>query len=101
MIKSGVKGIRTKNPNFVRDAVKQVIENVMEDLEPIVRKNTPIDTGLARRSWRLRGDKLRNQQPYIVRLDEGHSRQSPDGIAEPSFKELNANFKKGKYSNVK
>jgi hypothetical protein len=35
---------------------------------------------------------------YIVRLNEGWSKDSPDGIAEPAIEKLNTNFKKGEYT---
>ncbi len=59
----------------------------------LVRK-TPIDTGQAQRGWKqiqkmgnLIGSSkkavvIRNDVPYIQRLDEGHSSQAPKGYVE-------------------
>lgn len=99
MIKTGVGGIKTKNPNFVKEVVQKTIKHFMADGLKIVKSETPIDTGNARRNWRLKnkGQKLENRVRYITRLNEGHSEQAPDGIAEPAIEKLNTNFKKGKY----
>lgn len=44
---------------------------------------TPIDKGNARRKTKLRGDRIVADYAYATRLDEGHSKQAPDGITKP------------------
>ena len=63
----------------------------------LIRK-TPIDTGQAQRGWKeiqemgkLVGTNkkaviIRNDVPYIQRLDEGHSSQAPKGFVEKTIK---------------
>jgi hypothetical protein len=46
-------------------------------------KNTPIKTGNARRKTRLNRMTIQAQYPYAERLNEGASKQAPDGMSEP------------------
>tara|TARA_B100001057_G_C22854223_1_gene952129 strand:+ start:2846 stop:3151 length:306 start_codon:yes stop_codon:yes gene_type:complete len=100
MINTRVGGIRTKDDNFVEKTIAKTINRFMADAFDIVKSETPIDTGNARRNWRKKnkGRKVENRVPYIARLNEGHSKQARDGIAEPAIEKLNNNFKKGKYT---
>lgn len=47
---------------------------------------TPKQTGNARRRTRLRGDTIEANYPYAVPLDQGSSKQAPDGMAQPTEK---------------
>ena len=74
--------------------VKQVIETIVEQektaLQDIyaseVRSRTPIDKGRARRGWVKRSsgkDKIvQNRVPYIERLENGYSKQAPNGFTK-------------------
>lgn len=45
---------------------------------------TPIDTGNARRRTRLvNNDTIEANYPYAVPLDNGHSKQAPQGMTKP------------------
>ena len=65
--------------------------------DSVVKKNTPIRSGNARRNWNKKVDKqgweLSNQVPYIDRLDKGWSKQAPQGITRPSIKEIKRKMK--------
>jgi hypothetical protein len=50
--------------------------------------STPIRSGNARRSTRLRGNTIDADYNYAERLDEGYSRQSPKGMTGPTEKFL-------------
>jgi len=50
--------------------------------------STPIRTGNARRSTRLRGSTIDANYNYAERLDEGYSRQAPKGMSGPTEKFL-------------
>jgi hypothetical protein len=50
------------------------------------RSETPIRTGNARQKTRLVGQTIHAAYPYAQRLDEGYSRQSPDGMVKPTEK---------------
>lgn len=47
-------------------------------------KATPVNTGNARRNTRLEDTKIVANYAYSQRLDEGYSRQSPDGMTKPT-----------------
>ena len=48
------------------------------------KKITPIDTGNARSRTRLTGNTIRANYDYAKRLDEGYSKQAPNGMTEPT-----------------
>lgn len=47
--------------------------------------NTPRRTGNARNRTRLRGNNIVTTYGYAVPLDQGRSRQSPDGMSRPTL----------------
>lgn len=47
-------------------------------------KNTPIKTGNARRNTDLRDTRIVADYNYSQELDQGRSRQSPDGMVKPT-----------------
>lgn len=48
-------------------------------------KTTPIRTGNARRRTRLQGQTIKADYPYAARLDDGYSRQAPEGMSDPTI----------------
>lgn len=54
------------------------------DAHKVWVKNTPIDTGNARRKTTLKNRTIDANYPYAVPLDNGHSRQSPQGMLKPT-----------------
>jgi len=58
------------------------------------RKITPKDTGNARRRTRLRKDEIQARYPYAERLDNGYSKQAPDGMFEPTVDFIKKTTKK-------
>ena len=59
---------------------------------------TPIDRGRARRGWKLQraGEKyvVENKVPYINVLEEGHSKQAPNGMIKPAIRQTLRRIKK-------
>lgn len=47
-------------------------------------KNTPKRSGNARRNTRLNDTKIVADYPYSQRLDEGYSKQAPNGMVQPT-----------------
>ena len=47
-------------------------------------KDTPIRSGNARRKTKLSGNKIIAGYNYAQKLDEGFSRQAPDGMTKPT-----------------
>lgn len=68
------------------------VEEVMSDTLDVARSKTPIRSGQARRAWkktgRGQGSRIENRTPYIGRLDQGSSRQAPNGIIKPTLDEV-------------
>ena len=63
---------------------KQLSNLPKEALKEFV-KNTPIRSGNARRNTKLKGKNvIHARYPYAQRLDEGYSKQSPDGMSKPT-----------------
>jgi len=58
------------------------------------RQTTPVDTGNARRNTKRSGDTILAQYPYAVRLDNGYSKQAPDGMSRPTEKYIQDYIKK-------
>jgi hypothetical protein len=62
------------------------------------RAHTPIRTGNARRNWtkdvRDRDFTIENRVPYIERLEQGWSKQAPNGIIMPTIKSVRGQIKK-------
>lgn len=57
-------------------------------------KTTPKRTGNARRKTRLNKNEIQANYPYAQRLDEGWSKQAPDGMSEPTSKYVQARLDK-------
>jgi len=84
----GATNIKTKLDRALDKLVKETATVAKE----IFQKNTPKRTGNARKNWNTRLGKrdfeLSNRVPYIERLDNGWSKQAPQGITKPSIKEI-------------
>jgi len=46
---------------------------------------TPIDKGNARRNTKKQGNEIVANYPYATRLEEGYSKQAPQGMSEPTI----------------
>lgn len=76
------------------ETLEQTKEEVLNTLEAEIKKRTPIDTGRARRGWQQRQtDTLRNDVPYIGRLEDGYSRQAPRGFTTQAINATARKFK--------
>ena len=58
------------------------------------RSVTPVKTGNARSKTRLQGDEIKADYAYATRLDQGSSRQAPDGMSAPTTKFIQEYIKK-------
>lgn len=47
--------------------------------------NTPVRSGNARRKTSLQGDEITAAYPYATRLDNGYSKQRPNGMVKPTM----------------
>ena len=72
---------------------KEALHNLIaQDILEIARSKTPIDKGQARRGWRVepsfRQRSIVNRVPHIEALEQGHSKQAPNGILGPTIREI-------------
>ena len=61
---------------------------VMKTLYPYYRNKTPIRSGNARNRTKLNKNTINSKYGYAGKLDEGWSRQAPNGFTEPSINQL-------------
>lgn len=61
---------------------------------PVFVKNTPVDTGYARRHTTKQSTEIQASYPYARRLDNGWSKQSPNGMVKPTIDAIRAYIKK-------
>jgi len=70
-------------------ALRSMKHEVMKQALPTFIKNTPKRSGNARRSTRLDSkDVIQANYGYAKKLDDGASRQSPEGMVKPTVKEI-------------
>jgi hypothetical protein len=78
-------------PSLVK--IQKSIESVPQEAFAVWRANTPIRSGNARRRTRLRGNTIEARYAYAAALDDGASRQAPEGMSEPTEKFLDQKYK--------
>lgn len=66
--------------------LREAVEDLPEAALDVFIDNTPVKTGNARRNTRLDDTTITAAYPYASRLDEGYSRQSPQGMVAPTEK---------------
>lgn len=73
--------------NLRIDQIKKVLDpnRIAQQAFPTFYKNTPIKTGNARRNTGVKNGEISAAYPYAQRLDQGYSRQSPDGMTKPTL----------------
>ena len=73
------------------DLAKKV-RSISNDLFTSLKKFTPVRSGRARNACRKQDGRfkftIRNNVPYIGRLDDGYSNQSPKGMTRPAVREV-------------
>ena len=78
-----------------RDNITPEIQRKLRELDQLAsgafevwRASTPRRTGNARNRTRLQGDTIQANYQYAVPLDQGSSRQAPQGMNTPTLKWL-------------
>ena len=81
--------------------VGRIVREVTNDLANALRSRTPIDTGKARRGWKVSNGRqkstINNKVKYIQPLEDGHSKQAPQGFVNQSINKIKRNARSGKY----
>lgn len=54
----------------------------MKKLVQELKEATPVDKGTARDAWRIEGNSIVNDVPYIDKLNSGSSEQAPNHFIE-------------------
>ena len=77
----------------IAKAVSDTVRQVSRDLFAEVKRFTPVKSGRARKGWKFKQKnklhyRIANKVPYINRLDEGYSKQAPNGIVRPAVQEV-------------
>jgi len=90
MLKFVVKNKRRTVAQLEREK-DAFIDRMTDELLVQARKFTPIDKGQAKRGWRkeksFRQTSIVNRVPHIQALEDGHSKQAPNGITKPAVRE--------------
>jgi hypothetical protein len=76
---------------IIKDNITKSLKNIQKILGEVPKEaykefvsNTPIRSGNARRKTRLQGKTINAAYGYAKKLDEGFSKQSPDGMTKPT-----------------
>jgi hypothetical protein len=79
-------------------SIRKQLQQLPTEALDYFKSVTPRDTGNARRKTRLSGNTIKADYVYAQPLDEGHSRQAPNGMIKPTEKWLERRVKqiKGK-----
>ena len=89
----------------INNKINQDIDRKVRELDRLPQKaidffraHTPIKSGNARRNTRLKGDTIEARYQYAQRLEDGTSKQAPDGMVKPTEayikKQLDTIFRK-------
>lgn len=73
--------------------IQSELDKVPQQAYDVWVKGTPKKTGNARRSTVLKGDEIQARYAYATKLDDGWSRQAPDGMSKPTEKFIKSRLK--------
>lgn len=83
MLRMSVKFNNTTGKKL--DKIEQELRKLPAQATEVFKQNTPVKTGNARSKTDLRGQNvIAADYPYAKKLDEGYSKQSPQGMTEPT-----------------
>lgn len=61
---------------------------LVKDALKITKENTPVASGNARDKTIIQGNKIVSNYAYAGRLNEGYSKQAPQGFTKPTIEQL-------------
>jgi len=83
--------------NKLEKATARKVQHIMSYAKHQIKPLTPIDSGKARRSWKVLGRgksaQLVNRVPYAHRLEHGWSNQRPNGMLTELISKIHRKFK--------
>jgi hypothetical protein len=68
------------------EAVSKEIKAIPRDAHKVFRDKTPKRSGNARNKTKLSRNTIRADYPYAQRLEDGYSKQAPDGMIKHTVK---------------
>ena len=77
----------TLNVNTITSSIQKIQKKLLQvpkEAHAEFVQETPIRSGNARRNTKLEGTKIKARYPYAKKLDEGYSKQAPDGMTKPT-----------------
>ena len=86
-IKIDLSKLKDELEDAFADRLEEMMTDIYVDLTAPPPLGTPVDTGQARNGWQIDlSDRMKleitNSVPYINRLNDGHSKQSPAGYID-------------------
>jgi hypothetical protein len=91
MITLNVKGVQKVSTKLKK--IEKKLDKVPDEAHKVFVANTPIRSGNARRNTKLQKDTIKANYPYAKRLDEGYSKQAPDGMVKPTVEFIRKRIK--------
>jgi hypothetical protein len=79
---TGIEAVLKDIEKQSKAAFEKRESEVREALIDRLVEATPIDTGEARKGWRVEGKDIVNEVEHIARLNEGSSKQAPEYFVE-------------------
>jgi len=84
------------------EAINQMVDKVAgvvaNELYSDVKRRSPVRSGLFKRSWRKSGRgkqyRITNPQPYGSKLEQGKSKQAPQGVMAPAVRNINQTLRR-------
>ena len=70
------------------------VDKLPKDAYKFWKEITPRRTGNAKRRTRLQGSKIKANYNYAVPLDQGRSKQAPEGMSKPTERYIKAQLDK-------
>jgi len=84
----------TNNIKPLLEKQKKAIAKLPDEAYKVFVKETPVRSGNARRNTKLKKNVINANYPYAQRLDEGYSKQSPEGMVKPTEEYIIDRFNK-------
>jgi hypothetical protein len=95
MLNITVTGLTSTNRKVKQD-INKLVDAISNDVLVFARANTPIRLGTARAGWKKQrqtnGFSIKNKVPYIDKLNQGSSKQSPEGILKPTLQQIRSKY---------
>ena len=80
--------VDTKQFEQLIKELEQLAPATMKEAGAYFKSITPIDTGNARRKTSTRKQTISADYGYAGKLDEGYSRQAPQGMSDPTIDQI-------------